>query len=329
MILVTGATGLVGSAVVRQLLEKGESVRALVRVDSDLSNIKDLDIEFFEGDLRNSNNFGEMFSGCEGLFHLAADYRLWAKNPTDLYRVNCDGTKAIMLSAAKAGVSRIVYTSSVATLGLVPGGEANEETPVKFEDMIGNYKKSKFLAEKFVKELCLSEGVPIVIVNPTTPIGPRDIKPTPTGRMVLEAAAGKIPAYVETGLNLVHVDDVAKGHILAYEKGSIGEKYILGGQNLEFSQILAKIAEITGGRCPKIKLPHNFILPIGVFVELWARIFGNSEPFITVDGIRMAKKKMFFSSKKAESQLGYKSQAPENGLRDAIEWFTQTGRLKV
>ena len=201
-----------------------------------MNNIKDLDIELFEGDLRNSNNFGEMFLGCEGLFHLAADYRLWAKNPTELYRVNCDGTKAIMLSAAKAGVSRIVYTSSVATLGLVPGGEANEETPVKFEDMIGNYKKSKFLAEKFVKELCLSEGVPIVIVNPTTPIGPRDIKPTPTGRMVLEAAAGKIPAYVETGLNLVHVDDVAKGHILAYEKGSIGEKYILGGQNLEFSE---------------------------------------------------------------------------------------------
>lgn len=327
MIAVTGATGLIGSSVVRQLLNSGKSVRVLVRKGSNMSNVSGLDVEVFEGDLEDASSLAPFVSGCEGLFHLAANYKLWTKNPDELFRVNCDGSKMIILAAAEAGVQRIIYTSSVATLGVVEGGEGNEETPVSFSDMTGVYKQSKFRAEQLVMALFVDEKIPVVIVNPTTPVGPRDVRPTPTGRMILEASLGRIPAYVETGLNIVHVDDVAAGHLLAYENGILGEKYILGGDNIEFSEILTQIAEISGHSKPKIKLPHNLVLPVGYLIEFFSRVFDLHDPFITVDGINMAKKKMFFSSEKAKKQLGYKSRPSTEALKDAISWFAQNKKL--
>jgi dihydroflavonol-4-reductase len=325
--LVTGATGFVGSAIVRLLLERGDAVRVLARRNSDRRNLTGLDVEIAEGDLCEPATLAPALKGCSGLFHAAADYRLWTRSPQLMLKANVEGTRSILKCAAEAGVSRIVYTSSVATLGIVKGGSGDERTPVSYGDMVGIYKQSKFLAEETAQELIDQEGVPAVIVNPSTPIGPRDIKPTPTGRMIVEAASGRMPAYVDTGLNLAHVDDVAKGHLLAFDKGVVGEKYILGGENMELSSILARIARITGQKPPTVKIPHNLILPLGYIAEAWTRISGGTEPFVTVDGIKMAKKKMFFSSAKAQTELGYKSRPAENALIDAISWFRQEGYL--
>ncbi|BAW80468.1 hopanoid-associated sugar epimerase [Candidatus Nitrosoglobus terrae] len=319
---VTGATGFVGSAIVKQLLDRGETVRVLVRPNSNRRNLEGLPIEIFEGDLRDQKSLEKALHGCQALFHVAADYRLWAANPQDLYDSNVQGSKNVMLAAAEAGVNRIVYTSSVATLGLYTDGtSADENTPSSLDTMIGHYKRSKFLAEKTVKDLIPSLGLNIVIVNPSTPIGPRDIKPTPTGKMITMAASGKMPAYVDTGLNIVHVDDVASGHLLAFEKGETGERYILGGENLTLREILEIIAHLTQRRPPKIRLPHYAILPIAYLIQGWAQFTKGKEPMTTVDGIRMAKKLMFFSSKKAEQALGYQFRPAREAISDAIIWF--------
>lgn len=324
--LITGASGFIGSAVARRLVEAGHRVRALVRPTSDLTNLQGLPIELVTGDLSDRASLDGAVAGCEAVFHMAADYRLWIPRPEETYAVNVEGTRNVMRAAADAGVSRIVYTSSVATLGLEPDGSpANEETPATLEDMIGHYKRSKFLAEAEVRRLAREEGLPVVIVNPSAPIGPRDIKPTPTGRMVVEAASGRMPAYVDTGLNVVHVDDVATGHLQAFERGRVGERYILGGQNMTLGEILFQIAAITGRRPPRVRLPHSVVLPIAYVAEAVARITGGGEPMATVDSVRMAKKRMFFSSDKARRELGWAPREARLALEDAVDWFRRHG----
>jgi dihydroflavonol-4-reductase len=327
--LVTGASGFLGSAVLRRLLRAGHDVRALMRPNSDRRNIEGLAVETVMGDLSDPSSFGAALKGCDALFHVAADYRLWVPDPDDMYTINVDGTRELMRAALRAGVQRIVYTSSVATLGLNSNGTpADEETPVGLDDMIGHYKRSKYMAEVEVKKMVAEQDLPAVIVNPSTPVGPRDIKPTPTGKMVLEAAAGRMPAYVDTGLNIVHVDDVAEGHLLALDKGRIGRRYVLGGQDMTLKEIFTQIASITGNRPPQIKLPHNLILPLAYLMEAWARWASGGEPRATVDGVRLAKKKMFFSSARAGKELGYAHRPVETAFKDAIEWFETKGRLK-
>ncbi|HVO15965.1 MAG TPA: hopanoid-associated sugar epimerase [Alphaproteobacteria bacterium] len=324
--LVTGATGFVGSAVARKLLEAGETVRVLARPGSDRRNIVDLKVEVIEGDLRDRASLERALRGCSALFHVAADYRLWVPRPDEIYQANVEGSRNIVLAAAEAGVGRIVYTSSVAVLGLIPGGTpADEATPVTVADMIGHYKRSKFLAEEEIRRLVREEGLPVVIVNPSTPIGPRDVKPTPTGRMIVDAAAGRMPAYVDTGLNVVHVDDVALGHLLAFERGAIGERYILGGENMALRDIFAAVAALTGRRAPRIRLPHDLIMPVAAVAEGWARVSGGGEPRVTRDSIRMARKKMFFSIEKARRDLGFAPRPASEALREAVAWFRQWG----
>ena len=326
--LVTGATGFVGSAVVRALIDAGDAPRVLVRAESDRRNLAGLDVEWTEGDLRDPASLVRACRGCQAVFHIAADYRLWVPKPEGIYATNVAGTRALMEAAGEAGVVRIVYTSSVATLGINrDGSPADEAAPAALADMIGHYKRSKFLAEEVVRDLVRDAGLPAVIVNPSTPIGPRDIKPTPTGRIVVEAARGRIPAFVDTGLNVVHVDDVAAGHLLAFERGQIGERYILGGENLALAEILAVIARLSGRRAPRLRLPHGLVLPLAHAAEGWARLTGGGEPFVTVDGLRMARKRMFFSSAKAETALGFKARPAEAALADAVAWFREAGYL--
>ena len=326
-ILITGATGFVGSAVARKLIDRGARVRALVRPYGDRRNIDGLGLELAEGDLIDPTTFAAALEGCRALFHLAADYRLWTPDPAALYAANLDGSRALIEAALAAGVERIVYTSSVATLGIRRDRTpADEDTPVTENDMIGDYKRSKFLAEQAVRRLIEERAAPVVIVNPAAPVGPRDIKPTPTGRMIVEAAAGRMPAYVDTGLNLVHVDDVAEGHLLAFERGVIGERYILGGEDLSLAEILGLIAEITGGRPPRLRLPHGLLLPLAHAAEAWARHSGR-EPFASVDGLKMAKKHMYFTSAKARAALGYSPRPAVQGLADAVAWFNENGYL--
>ena len=328
-ILITGASGFIGSAVLRQLLQAGHDMRVLLRVNSDLRNLTGLDIETVTGDLTMPSSLDRALEGCEALFHVAADYRLWVPDPENMYKTNVHGTRNIMRSAAKAGVKRIVYTSSVATLGLTRNGSpADETTPAVLTDMIGHYKRSKFLAEAEVRRLVIEQNLPAVIVNPSTPIGPRDIRPTPTGQMIVQAASGRMPAYVDTGLNLVHVDDVARGHLLAFERGVPGQRYILGSCNMTLKEILIELAEITGNQKPRFRIPHNLILPIAYIAEAWARLFGGGQPFVTVDGVRLAKKYMFFSTAKAKRELGFKTIPVRQALYDAIDWFKQNGYLK-
>ncbi len=327
MYLVTGATGFLGSAVARQLLARGDTVRVLSRAASDQTNIRDLDVEVIEGDLLKPETLCGALEGCDGVFHVAADYRLWTRNSVSMFRTNVDGSRAIVQAALLAGVRRIVYTSSVAVLGYVPGGVADEETPVTYADMIGPYKQSKFRAEEAVRQLIKDKDAPVVIVNPSTPIGPRDVKPTPTGQVIVKSARGKMPAYVDTGLNVAHVDDVAVGHLLAFENGSVGERYILGGDDMPLADILSVVARHTRRRPPSVKLPHSFIMPIAHLAEAWAQMTGGDEPFVTVDGVRMARKKMYFSSAKAERELGYTHRPANQALNDAVTWFFDNGYL--
>jgi dihydroflavonol-4-reductase len=321
--LVTGATGFVGSAVARALLARGEAVRVIARRGSDRSNLNGLEVEVVEGDY---TDFGTQKAACQGissLYHVAADYRLWIPDPEVMMRTNVDGSVALVRAAADAGAQRIVYTSSVAALGIPKDGTpGTEATPVTINDMVGTYKRSKFLAEQAVRAI----GAPVVTVNPSTPIGPRDVKPTPTGRVILEAAKGKIPAFVDTGLNVAHVDDVAAGHLLAHDKGQVGARYILGGDDLTLEQILAHVAQIKGRKPPKIKLTPELVMPIAWVSELAARVTGK-EPMATIDSVRMSRKRMFFSSAKARAELGYTARPAAEAIRDAVAWFAANGRL--
>jgi dihydroflavonol-4-reductase len=326
--LVTGATGFVGSAVARALVAQGHRVKALVRPASDRRNLAGLEVEPVEGDLADPASLAPALAGCTALFHVAADYRLWVRDPQAMYRANVDGTAAILRAAAAAGVARAVYTSSVATLGHRPDGRpADETTLATAAEMIGPYKRSKFLAEDAARLAAAETGLPVVIVNPSTPIGPRDVKPTPTGRIIVEAATGRIPAFVDTGLNLVHVDDVAQGHLAAFAQGVAGERYILGGEDFTLSAILAEIAVLVGRRAPKIRLPLGPIWPVALVAEAVSRLTGR-EPMVTRDALRMARHTMFFSSDKARAALDYRPRPAGQALVDALDWFRSNGYLK-
>lgn len=317
--LVTGATGFVGAAVARALLRSGWEVRALVRPSSDRRNIETLALEPVVGDLSDPASLEPALRDCGALFHVAAEYSLWTREPQRLYRNNVEGTRTLLTTAARLSVARIVYTSSVATLGLRDDAPSDETVPAHEQDMIGHYKRSKFLAEQWVLEAARG-GLPVVIVNPSAPVGPGDIKPTPTGRMVLDAVSGRMPAYVDTGLNIVHVDDVAAGHLLAWRQGRIGERYILGGTDLSLREILTIIARLVGRSPPRVRLPIAAALPIAYLAEAWARL-SNSDTRVTVDGVRMARHRMFFSSAKAQRELGYQWRSAEEALADAVRWF--------
>ena len=324
MKLVTGANGFVGAAVVRALLAAGEAVRAGVRAGSDRANLKALAAEVVPADITKPEELGAAMHGCDGVFHVAADYRLWVADARPMYRTNVEGSLNVLAAAAAAGERRGVYTSSVAVLGIVQGGVADEDTPVTEAAMIGHYKRSKFLAEQAVRERAREIGLEVVTVNPSTPVGPGDVKPTPTGRVILDAAAGKMPAFVDTGLNIVHVDDVARGHLLAYERGMPGERYILGGEDMSLQQILAVVAAHVGRKPPSVKLPHWSVYPAALVAEGVARLTGR-EPRVTLDGLRMSKKHMYFSSRKAERELGYTWRGPKLAIGDAVDWFKQHG----
>lgn len=326
-VLVTGASGFVGSAVARKLAERGYTVRVLARATSPRANFEELDCEIAEGDMRDAASMKAAMRDVRYLFHVAADYRLWARDPDEIVRNNREGTRIVMEAARGAGVERIVYTSSVATLKPHDNGQDADETDrADMASAIGAYKKSKVAAERVV-EAMTGEGVPAVLVSPSTPIGPRDIRPTPTGRIIVEAATGRMPAYVDTGLNLVHVDDVAEGHLLALERGRIGETYILGGQNVTLKEMLAEIARLSGRKPPRIRLPRGPIYPLAYAAEAIAKLTGK-EPFVTVDALEMSKHLMFFSSAKAARELGYTARPYGAALEDAIGWFREAGYIK-
>jgi dihydroflavonol-4-reductase len=322
---VTGATGFLGSHVARVLAESGADLRLLVRPSSDLRNIEKLNAERVVGDLRDAASLEKGMAGCEAVFHVAADYRLWVRDPEEMRRSNVEGTRAILLVARKNGVKRVVYTSSVATMGFTNNGHmADEDSPVSLQNMIGPYKRSKFMAEEVAIQAG-REGMDVVVVNPTTPVGEQDIKPTPTGRIVLDFLKRKFPAYVDTGLNLVDATECARGHVAAYERAKPGERYILGGENLTLKQILDKLGQITGLSSPRVKVPYVVALATGVVDEVFTgRILGR-EPRATIDAVRMGKKKMFVSSAKAERDLGWKIIPVEGALRRAVEWFQSNG----
>lgn len=323
--LVTGANGFIGSAIVRTLIEQGYEVKVLVRPNSDCQNLSKLPVEWAYGDLTDPASLAAAMKDCRFLFHVGAFYRLWHRDPSVFYKINVEGTRNVMLAARNAGLERIVYTSSIAALGMADAGvSADEMTPIDPKIKKGHYKQSKYLAEAEVLRLVKEQSLPAVIVNPTAPVGPGDIKPTPTGRVIRDAAFGRIPAFVETGLNIVHVDDVAKGHILALERGKIGEKYILGGDNMSLRQILETVSRLTHGKPPKFQLNANLVLPLAYMAESWARLTNGEEPMVTVDGVRLSRRTMYFSSEKARGQLGYRTHSAERALTDAVAWF-QTG----
>jgi dihydroflavonol-4-reductase len=321
----TGATGFVGSHVARVLAEQGADLRLLVRSGSDLRNIQDLKADRVTGDLRDAKSLKLAVSGCEVIFHVAADYRLWVRDPEEMYRSNVEGTTAILEAARESGACRVVYTSSVATMGFNSNGHlADERSPVSLANMIGHYKRSKFMAEEVALEAGRS-GMDVVVVNPTTPVGERDIKPTPTGRIVVDFLKKKFPAYVDTGLNLVDVTECARGHVAALEKGTSGERYILGGENLTLKQILDKLGVITGLPSPKLRVPYVVALATGVVDQVVTGYIRKREPRATIDAVRMGRKKMFVSSGKAERDLGWKIVPVDAALRRAVDWFQANG----
>ncbi|SNB46521.1 hopanoid-associated sugar epimerase [Geobacter sp. DSM 9736] len=321
---VTGATGFIGATLVRELLKDGHEVRVLARPGSDRRNLQGLDVETWEGDLRDLPSLKNGLTGCRLLFHAAADYRLWTRNPSEMYDSNVTGTRNILEAALECGVSRVVYTSSVGTLGNPGDGTpGTEDTPVSLADMVGHYKKSKFLAEREALKF-LNRGLPLVIVNPSTPVGPYDIKPTPTGKIIVDFLKRKMPAYLDTGLNIIDVQDCARGHILAAAKGRIGEKYILGNRNLTLREIFVTLEALTGLPAPRVRLPYTPILLAAYLNEGFSRCTG-CEPMIPVAGVRMAGKFMFFDSAKAMNELGLPQRPVEEALDRAVTWFRRHG----
>ncbi len=321
-ILITGANGFVGSAITKLALKKKFKVNVLVRHDADIKNLEEVKskIKIFYGDLRDIESLESPISESDIIFHVAADYRLWARNPKELYDSNVRGTENICLVSNKLN-KILVYTSSVATLGISEKAESNEDTEVNFKEMLGDYKKSKYLAESIVLRFIKKKKLKAIIVNPSTPIGSGDIKPTPTGKIILDVLNGKMPAYVDTGLNLVHVDDVAEGHFLALRYGKFGEKYILGGENLHFKDFLDLISKY--GSRPKVKVRINpkALLPLAYINQFFFKFFINKTPSLTVDGLKMSTKKMFFSSDKAKKKLRYRPRSVKNAIKDAVSWF--------
>jgi dihydroflavonol-4-reductase len=325
---VTGASGFVGSAVARLLRERGFAVRALARATSPRGNLEELDGTIVEGDMRDPADMRRAMDGARYLFHVAADYRLWARDPEEIVRNNVRGTRTVMEAAIEAGVERIVYTSSVATLKPGTRDDPSDESRRMTESQaIGAYKRSKVAAERVVEQLIADRNLPAVIVNPSTPIGARDIKPTPTGRIIVEAASGRMPAFLDTGLNLAHVDDVAEGHLLALDKGRIGASYILGGQNVSLRDMLEIIAELAGRKPPRIQLPRAPLFPLALAAEAVARWTGR-EPFLTRDALRMAGHHMFFTARRAEDELGYRARPHRLALADALAWYRKAGYVR-
>jgi dihydroflavonol-4-reductase len=325
--LVTGATGFVGSAVARRLALDGTPVRALVRPGSPRFHLDGLGLEFVSGDLRDARSLRAAMAGIRHVFHVAADYRLWARDSSEIFAANVDGTRNVMQEALRAGVERVVYTSSVATLGLrADGSPADESVPLSVEQGIGAYKRSKIAAERLVETMVREDQLPAVIVNPSTPIGPRDVKPTPTGRIIVEAACGRMPGFLDTGLNFVHVDDVAEGHLAALRRGVIGERYILGGENVVLADTLAEVARLVGRRPPRFRIPRAVVIPVACLAEAKAWLTGR-EPFTTLDGLRLAEHHMFFTAAKAERDLGFHARPYRQALADAIDWFRTAGYL--
>lgn len=320
MIFLTGATGFIGGHIARLLVERGDRVRVLVRPTSDLWGIAGLDLEKATGDLRDPQSLRQALTGCKTLYHAAADYRLWVNDPAELYRSNVDGTRNILQAAQQAGVGRVIYTSTVGCIGLSDGGDGgDEDSPVSLNDMHGAYKRSKFLAEQAALEFAAS-GLPVVIVNPTAPIGDGDLKPTPTGKIIVDFLRGAVPAYLDTGLNLVDVRDVATGHLLAAERGRPGERYILGGRNMTLREIFQALEKLSGRPAPKVQIPYWLAWLAGAVEESVAR-FGRYQPRAPLDAVRMARKKMFVQSGKAQRELGFKARPVEDALERAIEWF--------
>ncbi|HEY2620008.1 MAG TPA: hopanoid-associated sugar epimerase [Acetobacteraceae bacterium] len=327
--LLTGATGFVGSAVARVLAARGHRLRLLVRPTSDRRNLTGVDAELALGDLTDAASLARAAAGCRYVFHVAADYRFWVPDPEAMLRANVEGTLAMMRAAQAVGIERIVHCSSVAALGWThDGSPADETTPTNEADFIGTYKRSKYLAERAVMDMVRQEGLPVIVVNPAAPVGPRDIKPTPTGKMIRDAAAGRVPAYIDTGLNMVHVDDVAEGHALALERGRIGERYVLGGENLLLKDILTLVAEVVGHRPPRIELPEAVVWPAAWLMEGLARLTG-IPPMMTRDHIKMARHKMFYSSAKATRELGYAPRPVRTAIEDAVAWFRANGMLRA
>jgi dihydroflavonol-4-reductase len=325
--LVTGATGFVGSAVARILAVRGHDLRLLTRASSDRRNLAGLKAEVVTGDLTDPESLRRAAAGCRFVVHVAADYRFWVPDPQPMLHANVDGALAMVRAAADAGAERIVHCSSVAALGQIGDGTpADEATPTNEADFVGIYKRSKYLAEKAVLDLAQRESLPVVVVNPSSPVGPRDIKPTPTGKMILDAAAGRVPAYIDTGLNIVHVDDVAEGHVLALEKGRVGERYILGGENMLLKDILGLVADVVHRRPPFIRLPEAVVWPAAFVMEKLAGMTGIT-PMMTRDHLKMARKKMFYSSAKAMSELGYRPRPARLAVEDAVAWFRTNAML--
>jgi len=319
--LVTGATGFVGWHVAKKLIERGVEVRALSRSGV----VEELDVDVVRGDLRDADSLKRAADGCSHVFHVAADYRLWTADPAEMYASNVDGTRNVMRAAQGTSVERVVYCSTVGAVGMRAGIVADEASPVGVEDMKGHYKRSKFLAEQVAIEAS-REGVPVVIVNPTTPVGDHDFKPTPTGKVIVDFLSGRIPAYIDTGLNYVDVADVAEGHWLAAERGRVGERYILGGENLTLKQMLDRLGAVSGKRAPEVRVPYSIAYAAAWVSTLWAGVTGR-HPGIPLDGVRYAHIKMWVSQAKAERELGYQPVAVDGALRRAVEWFRLRGMV--
>lgn len=328
-VLVTGATGFVGGAVARAVLQTGREVRLLVRPTADRRNLRDLPVEVYHGDVTDLDSLRRATAGCKQVYHVAALYKLWVRRKREIYESNVTGTENVCIAARECKVEKVVYTSSVATLGLPhDGSPGDEETPVSLKDMVGHYKRSKYLAEQVALKYA-KEGLPIVIVNPSTPVGVADVKPTPTGKIIVDFLNGKMPAYIDTGLNLIDVEDVAAGHLLAAEKGRVGEKYLLGNENLTLQQILFLLAELTGRPAPRFKAPYWAALSVAYIDAAIARLIPGREPFIPPVGVKLSKKKMFFNPAKAIRELGLPQTPVREALQKAIVWFCQNGYVKM